>query len=575
MKLLSLGAVNFASYPTLAFNFNGLGLTLVHGPTGAGKSTVMDASSWCLYGATAKAGAADDIRPWNNLNELTAATIEVETNDGTRILVTRIRGLKNDLFWTEQELPSEKIRGKDLKDTQARLEARLAVTADQYLQSAYFHEYSLSGTFFMAKAKARRDMFEQLSDSALSTRLLGRIADGVAEATRSLRSLSYEHTLASDRVRGLSEQLTRLRDAFEQSEIDRCIKVRQLKKEAESFEEGKATKIEKIKAQSEEWEKGREQRKQSALKQAEQSKLDAAGLPAAKVYRATLAGKATALKELRCGECGAPKNHEDLEEVLDLIDQTNTDIRRFERALEEYHRSSAEALKEIEAKNPYLEQTINQLDNCQNGNLQEVAEAPNPYAGMIDNTQLSLDNCEEAEYQLRLQILSLEHDKANLEQLQELTLAMRASLLQNTISTIESATNDRLQKYFDGIFRVSFTLTGVDDLDVGITKDGNNCVYKQLSKGQKQVLKLCFATSIMEVTANKAGTHFDTLMFDEALDGLDGELKVKAFALLQDLAAKHGTVLVIDHSEELKSCFSSKFRVTIDGDESCIEEDNE
>ena len=40
---------NFGSYEHLEFNFNESGLTLIQGPTGAGKSTLFDGPAWVCY----------------------------------------------------------------------------------------------------------------------------------------------------------------------------------------------------------------------------------------------------------------------------------------------------------------------------------------------------------------------------------------------------------------------------------------------------------------------------------------------------------------------------------------------
>ncbi len=94
-------------------------------------------------------------------------------------------------------------------------------------------------------------------------------------------------------------------------------------------------------------------------------------------------------------------------------------------------------------------------------------------------------------------------------------------------------------------------------------------------KGQRQMLKLSFVLSVMAAASNKAGVHFDNLFFDEALDGLDTDMKVKAYGLLEELATRHGSVLVIDHAPEFQALFDRRYHVTLDGDHSHIEVGNE
>ena len=87
------------------------------------------------------------------------------------------------------------------------------------------------------------------------------------------------------------------------------------------------------------------------------------------------------------------------------------------------------------------------------------------------------------------------------------------------------------------------------------------------------MLKLSFAVAVMDAVSDNAGTHFNTLFFDEALDGLDTELKLKAFNLLTELSTTHESVFVIDHSDTLKTCFSNSYHVTLENDESRVKHD--
>ena len=77
------------------------------------------------------------------------------------------------------------------------------------------------------------------------------------------------------------------------------------------------------------------------------------------------------------------------------------------------------------------------------------------------------------------------------------------------------------------------------------------------------MLKLVFALAIMEQTAAKIGTQFGTLLLDEPTDGLDTELKIKSSKLFEELATKYDSVLVIEHSEELKALFNNKLEIKL------------
>ncbi len=173
---------------------------------------------------------------------------------------------------------------------------------------------------------------------------------------------------------------------------------------------------------------------------------------------------------------------------------------------------------------------------------------------------------------LQTQVDELKHKFDALTQLSKITDNLREELRKNTIKMIESETNRYLETYFDAELRVVFSADGADKLDVLIWKSGHECSYKQLSKGQRGLLKLAFSVSCMKAVSNKLGLSFNALFFDESLDGLDTELKLKAFNLFDELSKSHDTVLIIDHSEQIKNLFSRIYCVNINSDISTIQE---
>jgi len=112
-----------------------------------------------------------------------------------------------------------------------------------------------------------------------------------------------------------------------------------------------------------------------------------------------------------------------------------------------------------------------------------------------------------------------------------------------------------------------------DKLDVAVWKNGNECAYSQLSKGQRQLLKLSFGVAIMQSVSQRHGLHFNALFFDEALDGISDNFKAKTYRLFEQLATKYDSVFVVDHSDSLKSMFDNKIEVTLVNGHSVIEEE--
>ncbi len=173
MRIVSCSLQNFASYKELNFDFQNQGLTLIQGPTGSGKSTLMDAVPWILFGVTAKGGSVSEVLTWPG-KYVTLGNLTLDTGD----TIVRSRGCKagdNDLVVIDKN--GDARRGKDLLDTQRMINNKLGMTADLYLAGAYYHEFSQTAQFFTTTAKNRRLICEQLVDLSLAIKLKDKLTE--------------------------------------------------------------------------------------------------------------------------------------------------------------------------------------------------------------------------------------------------------------------------------------------------------------------------------------------------------------------------------------------------------------
>lgn len=547
MRLGECHVENFGSYASLDFNYSNQKLCLIFGVTGSGKSTLPDIAAWLLYGQTSKGGTSTDICSWT-FRGPTKGEINVTLSDGTEIRVYRERdGKRADLFWTEQSIGGHEMRGKDLKDTQRLLETRMGVSAGLFMLGGHLHEFSEVGTFFTAPAKDRRAVLERVAD----LRLASLVAERCVSGKRTLKSEHSNKNEESAKTAGRLEQASKgLSGAYKNSkafDTARSARLAELLKKAENFEQVKKEKVERWEIQKEK--EVRDLKREIALYT---EKLFTDEYYDEKVAKL----EATA----KCGECGAldPKiNHK----ILELLQQ---------KTANEARRQTTERLQEqlkikVKEVNPALTWECNYWEVIED----EKAKA-NPFLTQIERLEKDTAALEEEATAIQNKLNSLNAEIASLEQLQDLSLVLRGQLLTTAVNQLMAGTNQILDDYFDAELRVKFTLED-DEIAVSISKSGYEANFKQLSKGQRCLLRLAFSVTVMEAAANNAGVHLDALFFDEALDGLDSNLKVKAFRLFEHLATTHSTVLVIDHAPELQEKFTNKYLVTMEGDVSSVE----
>lgn len=573
MRLLNCSVENFGSYASLEFDFDNHGLALIQGATGSGKSTLFDIPTWCLFGVTAKNGTVDEVRSWTSPDRPTQVMLRLEIG-GEIVVVTRVRGTsgQNDLRWVEKNCLNS-IRGKDMAETQKLLNQRLGIDEDLYLSAAYFCEFSPTYGFFSANAKGRRALFEKVADLSLPVRLSEAAAKRQKELKKLLTECNKKLAGATATARAEYESYQSSGEYFnawaekherELSDLQTC---------ADNFDMEKASTVDSLQTKCDRFEQDRADRleKLAAKAVAKEDALVELG-----DLRDLVLTKEQALKSVggKCESCGAPKNHAQREEIQGQISRARVKVAKLE-AEKDILDGLIRQIEGIQAEeNPYPEQlaAAKKMENRYLAQLKQAKTADNPHEAQMDKFYARWEAAEANVGQLTSLVAQQNAEALTLSQLTDLSLDLRGALLQKAVAEAERRTNTSLDSYFDAELRVKFELEGSDNLDVAIYKNGYSCTYRQLSKGQRSLLRLCFSVSIMQMASHQSGVHFDQLFFDEPTDGCDVAMKQKAFGLLEKLSSEHDSVFAIEHSTELKSSFTKAFNVELAGDLSTITE---
>lgn len=560
MIVTNVRVKNFGSYKELEFNFSTSGLHLISGPTGSGKSTVCDLIPWVLFGKTAKNGLADEVRTWGSEEDAVGSVTLLRL--GREYRFYRSRGRTNDLYFEDQD--GTQRRGKDLKDTQRIINEMLNTSAEQYLASSYYHELSTVANFFQATAKGRKQLTEQICDLTEVTKAQEFFAykQKMTKQLLSAESAKQANTTTSLVMTKKIIQTTESKlAAWDREQLENRS---YLESKALSFDSEVEVQAGILTDKIEKWRADRQQNtfKLNAIlddllnKQAQQEK---------RIAQLTFE-KARLSDSSVCDHCGAQTNSVEIQSLSDSIllaskelGELNLKISRqkssldTELALQNPHEKTLEMV--LASKNPYLVD----LEKL-------VFREKNPFLEQLNELRVSEASLQE-DYENILEVKDL-HTKefAALESAKKAAEIARNMLLEATISAIEQETNSILETYFESIARVSFKVLAADELDVSITKDGNLCTFAQLSKGQRQILKLSFGVACMKAIGNTGTSKWNQIFFDEAFDGLDDNFKIKAFSLLEALSQEYDSVYVVEHNEELKTRFASRYEVsTTDG----------
>jgi DNA repair exonuclease SbcCD ATPase subunit len=513
LKIISCRLENFASYKFLDFNFENQGLTLIQGATGSGKSTLCDAIPWVLFGRTAKDGSVDEVLSWG-IEEITKGRVTIVLQEAFYIVITRTRGHRakdNDLVFYNIAcgVRSPETRGKDLNDTQKLINNLLGIDSALYLSGAYFHEFSQTAQFFITTAKNRRAICEQLVDLSLAKNLQTKLSEEKKVLTKTAESYGQKVQLYADRIQQLS-------------------KPNDYQKKSDNFEQDKMALESKIGAE--------------IIKLTKQVKLKDYFINAS----SELNQVSIVLGKEVCPECGSKKNSHQHLKLAEMKFELTQEMRENDSVKEKIEQLQQRLKIESAKENIYGE-----LIKKQERDLKEAEEKFNQFEDLQDLAELQLDDVE--------QLLDVVND-------------LRGVTIKNTIQQLEDKTNQLLSNHFDAEIKVLFEVADADKLDVTIMKDGNVCSYSQLSKGQRQLLKLTFGVSVMRVVQNHSGVSFNAIFLDESMDGMDDNFKLKTFRLLQELEKEYESVFVVEHNEAFKSMFSNKYTVELVNGASVIEQ---
>lgn len=610
MQIKRLTAKNFQSYVDIEFDYSNLGLTLISGQTKSGKSTLMDAACWVLYGTTSKDSAADDVRAWFADGEPTWGLLEVETSKGG-IQVYRQRGKpsQNDLYWIEDN-GADPIRGKDIKDTQRLLEERLGVSAELYLNGSYIHQFSRADAIFTANAKERRESFERIADLSLAVKIADRASERRKAIKKELEICERNKLQTEGSLSQIVKDVVSLKSSYENWGVLQEEKIAALAVSSNTFEEEKNEKVMAIVSKLEELDKILKpveffEKRYAQLKDQEEklhgqlAVLQTLNKQILEI-NAELRNTQKQLVKFKeqpdiCPHCLGNTNNGNREKHLSELQAKEHELLKQLKKLEpqqqeldklhDLHPKLIAAMQKVDREVNENERVVNKFEQLQNEakvlkdqknyylvQIEQAKAATNPYEKQYVDKIKAQRATERGLVDYTEQHEALTEELSCLTWLYDKSFELRGALLNQTIQQINLTTNEYLEKFFDAPIRVKFALKDADKLDILITNEGYDCPYKQLSGGERCMLKLAFALSYVKLTEYNAGIKFETLMLDESFAGLDAGLKVKAFHLLESVSNFYGTVLVIDHSEELKLLFPKEFHVSKDGISSSITE---
>lgn len=217
---------NFLSYQQLHLDFSGLHVVGICGANGAGKSALLEAMGWAIWGESRVSTPEEII--YLGEKEAQVDFIWQFNGDLFRVIRRRTRGKGITLEWqTRSNNQWRSLTAKNVKETQIAINQTLRMDYETFVNSAYLRQ-GMADEFMLKSPKERKqilaeilnlEIYEQLSERAKELENTCKVE--VSVLTQQIQRLQQQIGEAEQRLPLLEQLQVRRLQLLKQAEIDR------------------------------------------------------------------------------------------------------------------------------------------------------------------------------------------------------------------------------------------------------------------------------------------------------------------------------------------------------------------
>lgn len=582
-KLKHLILTNFFSFEEARLDFS-KGLMLISGydeggkdSNGSGKSTILNAISWALFGRTLKGVQGQDVVRWGCKN---CKVILILEGEGHTYEIQR--SLDSIRFNIDNTL----VRGH-IRDIQSAIETTFKTNYALFIRSTAFSQSQVE--FLGAAGDAEK---KKLFKEILSLSRLDKAYDKI--------KVQYDlQSSRTERLEGELESIVRQKDNLEN-------KIQEATNLKENWEENVEEKVKNLKA--------RKQRSPAPIKSIEidiakySKQLEEFGNIENDILSEEKRVQAFAFEDIqyskeidhlwdvikkgqgigqRCELCGSIVNKKmlgahkkELEEQITNLKKRKEEIakERFDshELLHHYYNVRIEQdklQKSLEMRKRDLVITEMEWEHyhrdCENIDKQigEVKNDDNPYDIIRNDLVAELDSCN---LQLQMVQQEFEGNKRSIDTLAfvKFTFSREGAvghIIEREYSTLMSYTNRLLSEISGGHLRISINpqrelKSGAlkEEIEIVVYSNEQKTIYWGLSDGQRQRVNIALLLALNKLCKMKGVNSFDFMLLDEVLDlSLAEGGQQDVLTLLKNYLRECSTIVLISHKETFKASFQS------------------
>jgi len=590
IKLTGVELQNFLSYKQAKFDFEDLGLCLIHGvnkdasddSNGSGKSTILSAVCWCLFSRTIKGLTGDDVINWDaGKNCMVRLDFELE---GNSVTIQRFRKYDDIGDAVRISINGSVQEGKPT-EMQDSIHKLIGSDYETFINTAIYSS-DTAQLLGSATDSQRRAVFGKLLN-------LERYERAYKIAREKRETLTGKLDDLQSKVKALHDQI-----------LHREILLKEQKEKEKSFEKETREKVKGVEQEitalpKQKIIKGKKREVEDLGKKLDDLHPEQVNMEASELLGeirsetkqafgleadlAKLPNKCPMCKRIFT-ETHRAKQEENIRSHIGLLrEELKKKTKRYEElkvTIEEIHPIRTrlfeleKEITEIESHNRVAEANRDALNRY----LTELKTKENIYTKIIAELQQELENVENNKRSLEKQLAGLLEVEAEFEVLTELfgKKGIPSYVIENSFSFIQEQANSYLTTLTGGAFEVALeserTLASgakKEEITLRVFHNGREISYLNASDGERQRLNLALLLAINAYCRNQ--TNLDFLLLDEVLDlSLDATGVERVITLLKEIGREVGTIFVITHKEGLKDEFDSILRIVKENGESRI-----
>lgn len=602
IRLLDMVVENFLSFGKVEFSFRGQGLTHVEGENqddrsaksnGSGKSALIDALLWCLFGKTLRGYENDEV-VHRKIGEDCLVMVYFESG-GTTYSVARARRhskYKNQLRVMNQDDVDDMTLASNA-ETQVLVEKLLGCSLRTFMSSVVFGQ-DRAYRFSALTDKEQKEVLDEV---------LG--VERFADAGQVARQLASSIDGAVDKLTADLARANELRDAT-QEELD-TIHAKNAKFEADKAQRvyDESAKVTKLREQLKKTDKVDVDKLKAFVEKAERDVANYEKVVVARNEKLTeakvaLAGMKSRAEELQqssrdhqklkgdCPTCGQEVDAKvqrsvvsdinkklvvlvkQMEEARDTVDETTrqhtaaSDVVKMARvALTKAQRDVTDAAS-AEGEVTTLRRRLKDHET----RVAEIQAEENPYEALVERLDARVTKYGKESELLTVQ---LAEEEARLKTSRFWVDAFGArglrSLLLDTSLPVLNAEAARVSRAVTGnAIKVEFSATSdlksgktIDRFEVRVDNKHGAGSYLGNSSGERAKVDLCVGLAIQQLVASRSSATFNVVFLDEVFDHLDAAAHERVVEVLSDIDKE--SVFVVSHNEDLKAWFPHSISV--------------